>query len=195
MITIKQNEIVTICGKRGSGKTYLMKNILKSVHNFFVYDPLHQISISDAYITKNFNDALNVMRKGSKRIIYKPMQISISEFDILSKMIYNVGNIMLLVDEADRVMPSRAITKNASALIDLGRTRLIGGIFITRRLARLDSLPISQSDHVIAFKTILPQDVKYLKEFIGELAEQASNLKPYHFLYYDGNETIIHKPI
>lgn len=195
MITIKQNDIITICGKRGSGKTYLMKNILKAVSNFFVYDPLHQISISDAYITKNFNDAINVLRKGSKRIIYNPIQINITEFDTLCRMIYSVGNIMFLVDEADRIMPSRAITKNASALIDLGRTSLIGGIFVTRRLARLDSLPISQSDHVMAFKTILPQDVKYLKEFIGEIAEQAPNLKPYHFLYYDGNETIIHKPI
>ncbi len=195
MISIKQNDIVTICGKRGSGKTYLMNQIIKSADSFFVYDALHQISISNAYTTKNFNDALNALRKGSKRIIYKPIQISIAEYDALCRLIYNIGNIMLFVDEADRVMPSRAITRNASALIDLGRTNLIGGVFLTRRLARLDSLPISQSDHVMAFKTILPQDVKYLKEFIGEIAEQAPNLKPYHFLYYNGDSTIIHEPI
>ncbi len=195
MISIKQNEIVTICGKRGSGKTYLMNQIIKATSNFFVYDPLHQISITGAYTTKNFNDAINILRKGSRRIIYQPMQISISEFDTICRMIFSIENITFFVDEADRVMPSRAITKNASALIDLGRRKLIGGVFITRRLARLDSLPISQSDHVFAFKTILPQDVKYLKEFIGETAEQAQNLEPYHFLYYNGNEKIVHEPI
>jgi len=195
MIRIKQNEIITICGKRGSGKTFLMNEIIKTTDSFLVWDALHQIKIPNAYITSNFNDALNVLRKGSKKIIYQPHQISISEFDMLCRIIYNLGNIMLFVDEADRVMPSRAITKGASALIDLGRKKVIGGVFITRRLARLDSLPISQSDHVFAFKTILPQDVKYLKEFIGEIAEQAPNLKPYHFLYYDGNSTIIHEPI
>ena len=194
-MTIKSNEIVTITGVRGSGKSYLLKKIISKNNCFLVYDVMHEHNIEGATIIKDLSVLGFHLGKGHKKLIYRPQEISTEEFDWICNAVYRLGNRTLFVEEANRVIQNMKISKGASQLVDLGRHRNVGLVCITRRIALLDKLPVSQSEHLIVFKTILPNDIKYLKEFIGEIAETVPSLKDYNFLYHHNNETVKHLPI
>ena len=195
MIQIKSSDVVTITGIRGSGKSYFLKKLMASNSCFLVYDVMQEHNNNGGVIVNNLKDLQYHLSKGHKKIVYRPISISTIEFDWICKAVYRMGNRTLIVEESNRVIESMKITKGTSELIDLGRHRNVGLVCVTRRIAVLDKLPVSQSEHIIVFKTVLPNDIKYLKEFIGELAEKASELDGYKFIYHHNGNTVLHDPI
>jgi DNA helicase HerA-like ATPase len=178
-LKIKTDQLITICGKRGAGKTELAKKILHSISP-------HRIEIFD--INGEYNEA------GFKAYIPDtPL-----DFEAWCGRVYSAGNKFVGVDEADMVFPEKGKLEGYSyKIIHLGRHRNIGGVFLTRRLARLNKDVFSQSDHVFIYKLFIPNDIDYLEEFIGEKAENVRYLKPYWFYYFnsDTSEFTLHKPI
>ena len=195
MISIQSNQIVTITGIRGSGKSYFLDKLIKTNNRFLVYDVMHEHKIDDAIIINNLRDLQFHLHKGHKRIVYRPPELNEENFDWICEAVYRTGNRTFFVEESNRVMPNMQISKSASQLIDLGRHRNVGMVCVTRRIALLDKLPVSQSEHLIIFKTVLPNDIKYLKEFIGNVAEEAQVLRDHKFLYYSDGKTVLHAPV
>jgi DNA helicase HerA-like ATPase len=121
---------------------------------------------------------------------------SIMDFDLFCKEVWRMGNIFLGVDEADMVLPSKQkIEGYPYKIIHLGRHRNIGGIFITRRLANLSKDVFGLSDHIFIFRHFSPNDILYLKEFIGDKADKVRELKDWHFYYYNHKELKLCSPI
>jgi len=195
MINIRANQVATITGIRGSGKSYLLDKLINVTPSYVVYDVMHEHENKNAVIVNNLKDLHHSFYKQHKRIIYHPQHIDVVEFDWLCLALYSTGNRMFFVEEANRVMPNGQITKGASQLIDLGRHRNVGMIVVTRRIALLDKLPVSQSEHILIFKTVLPNDIQYLKEFIGPDADKASALDGYKFLYHTKSQTVTHPAV
>lgn len=195
MLQIRNDDLVTITGIRGQGKSYLLKKIIAQTDSYIVYDAVHEHGSKDHVVCSDLNSLSFHLNKGHKKLIYRPKFISIDEFDWICAAVYNSGNRHLYVEEANRVMPNNKITLHASELIDLGRHRNVGMTVITRRIALLDKLPVSQSSHMMIFRTILPNDIKYLEEFIGPIAQDAKQLTNYRFIYYNDKEVVIHEAI
>ncbi len=195
MINIRSDQIITITGIRGSGKSYFLNTLLKSNNSFLVYDLMHEHKIDGAIKINNLKDLQFHLSKGHRKLIYRPKSADFEEFDWICDAVYRMGNRTLFVEEANRMMPNMQISSSASQFIDLGRHRKVGMVCLTRRIALLDKLPVSQSEHIIVFKTVLPNDIKYLKEFIGDIAEQAKDLDDHKFLYHSNGKTVLHDKI
>lgn len=158
---MKSSEILTISGKRGYGKTTVAKTIISKLQRVSIWDPMHEYTNS-----------------------YIPQSGSIDEFDSFLKRHWHTGNIFILVDEADQVMPEgRPLSLYANKIINLGRHRNIGMGMITRRLASLNKTAFSQSQEIILFHHFMPNDLRYLSEFITG-ADRLQYLQKFEYKTY-----------
>ena len=148
---MKSNELFTISGKRGYGKTTLAQSLISGLSRVAVWDPL------DEYKHKNS---------------YVPVSGTIEEFDRWLKGWYIQGNIFLLVDESDFVMPvKKPLTPIAYKVVNVGRHRNVGMGMLTRRIAELNKTAFSQSEDIYLFRHSIKNDINYLREFIEGVEE------------------------
>lgn len=169
----KLDELMLISGLRGSGKTYLAKDIIKtrlipSKKDYYIYD------LNDEY------------REFPTENVYVPKTASETEFETVAKKIWETGDTVFDVDEAENYINVRKpLTESMIAITRRGRHRKIGSIAITRRIAEFSKEFFSLSDWVVLFKMFSPNDIRYIAEFLTkEDADRLSSLKPYHYLVY-----------
>lgn len=160
---IRTDEITTIAGMRGEGKTTLAKNILTKVKKKkLVYDPVAEYP---------------------KHISYVPKRDTPGEFEAICKRVWEKGNIYFCVDEAERYFPNnKPLGYYATRIVNTGRHRGIGVLAITRRIANLSKTVFGLSSTVICFRLFAPTDLRYISEFLNP--EEIAGLKKYKYVVY-----------
>ncbi|MBI2445112.1 hypothetical protein HYV43_01855 [Candidatus Micrarchaeota archaeon] len=182
-----------VCGMRGSGKSHFLRAVVKATPRFVLWDYMHEHG-SLGYVVRT-PDQLRPSLQVKEKIVYQPSSRTQDEFEHVVKQVFDAGNRVLFVDEADQVIPSRKIGFQTKQFIDLGRHRNVGMFCVTRRLAALDKNPLAQAHHIVVFKTILPTDVDYLREFIGKAADQAPHLDGHRFLLFEDGSVQLYEKI
>ena len=158
---MRSDELVTIAGKRGYGKTTAAKELVQGLSRIQIWDPMGEYDNS-----------------------YTPVSGSIEEFNTFLKSIWIRGNCFVLVDEADQVMPElKPLCLYANKIVNLGRHRNIGMGMITRRIAVLNKNAFAQSSMLVLFHHFAPNDIRYLSEFIPT-AEELIKLQKYQYKVY-----------
>lgn len=146
---MRSNEILTISGKRGYGKTTLIKSLIANLSRVAIWDPMAEYDHPNSY---------------------RPKQGTIAEFDAWLHQWWMLGNVFLVVDEADFVMPvKKPLSPEAYSIINVGRHRNIGLAMLTRRIAELNKTAFSQSENIFLFRHSISNDVNYLREFIDNV--------------------------
>lgn len=169
----KPDELMCVSGLRGSGKTHLVEEIINTrlIPNnldYYIYD------LNDEY------------RAFPPKNVYVPKTTGDEEFETVAKRIWETGEVVFDVDEAENFINVRKpLTESMTAIVRRGRHRRIGSIAITRRIAEFSKEFFSLSDWVVLFKMFSPNDIRYIGEFLSkEDADRLSTLKPYHYLVY-----------
>lgn len=175
---IKQTDVLTVCGRRGSGKSNLTKTLIKFLVNsrcpVMVVDPLQE--------HREF-DRLGVI---NKYIPYGDQQ----GFDDFLQTIIGKWKGMLVIDEADGYFPNRKnLLPYQKTLIHLGRHYGLGMLFVTRRLSNLHTDVISQTSKLFSFRLFAGADANYLSLMqLEELIEPIWNLEKYSYVFYDSEQ-------
>lgn len=175
---IRTDQKITIVGMTGTGKTTLAKEISKVIKRKVVICPY---------------DVYDQWKGYGKVIPTDP-----ASFEEVAEPLYQKGNIFIIIDEADTFFPNYGKLDPESLrykLIHMGRPRNIGVAFISRRPASLHTDPRSQSTHFFFFRLILPNDIMWAYQVIGNYAYELKNLKDYWFYHYDGRNIYLHPPI
>ena len=193
-MVIKSNERVFICGKTGTGKSYLAKRLIQSFNKYIIYDP--DLEHSElGFVVNNISDFKKAISEKSK-VVYQPKSYEQLEFIEVCEFIFNnLYNVVFMVDEIADLAPNNAIPSSFSMIIRRGSKRGIGCISITQRVAHVDKTPIAQSEHFMSFYQFLDNDIDKIKEFIGKDALKLRELKPYYFLYFSNNKIEFKDPI
>lgn len=143
---MNSQEVITISGKRGYGKTTLIKSLISNLSRIAIWDPMAEYNHINSYI---------------------PSQGTQEEFDAWLLQWWKIGNVFLVVDEADFVMPvKKPLSPAAYKIINVGRHRNIGIAMLTRRIAELNKTAFSQSENIFLFRHSISNDINYLREFI-----------------------------
>lgn len=157
---MRTDEICTISGKRGYGKTTLAMSLIATLSRVAIWDPMNEY--------KHVNS-------------YTPKQGTPEEFDRWINGWYNLGNVFILVDEADFVMPvKKPLSPAAYRVVNVGRHRNMGMGMLTRRIAELNKTAFSQSENIYLFRHSISNDINYLKEFI-EGVEVVKKFEKYQY--------------
>lgn len=159
---LKTDEMATIAGMRGSGKTSLARRILSRVKgDVIVYDPMHE-----------YDD----------KISFHPHSDSKEDFDRFMSICWDRGNLFVCVDEAERYMRvKRQLSEYTTKVVNTGRHRNIGMLVVTRRIAELNKTVFGLSNTAIMFQMFIPNDIRYIKEFYGDGAEELRTIGKYHY--------------
>ena len=205
------NEIIVILGRKGCGKTTLLRKYISGKKRVILWDPIGQFAdgviISDPVSLLRF---LQINCEKSYRIIYNPepearVPADLVEdkketdyikrhFAALCEIVRSLYDVYLAVDEVDLVTKAWECPNSFRSLIAHGRHSLISIVATTRRQTETARLLTSQADILISFEQHEPSDIKYLATFFGKKANELKTLKKYSYLEWKNGQTCCRMP-
>jgi KaiC/GvpD/RAD55 family RecA-like ATPase len=175
-------KIISIMGKRGTGKTTLAHYFFLSSHRLAFY-----ISIFKPILQDDFNvyysifDFLSDNNTKSKNYFICYNEI---EFNYLVKGLLKMKNILIIIDEISLYVNHHKLNKYIEYLVRFTREQGIYVVFITHRPQSFNPLILSLTDLFIFFNLSNVRDIEYLKKSnIDEIIiEKLPKLEQFKFL-------------
>jgi ABC-type dipeptide/oligopeptide/nickel transport system ATPase component len=159
------NYIIGIIGKKGSGKSYLIKTkFLKNVKRYIVIDTLQEytqgvifddVSLVHEYLKEHIND--------SYKIIFRPKNDG--DVDMLLSLTVMINNYTLIIEEVDFYADTFHINENILYNIKYGRHFSRNLVWISRSPYEINRFLTRQTDVIICFNQTEPRDIEYLNKY------------------------------
>jgi hypothetical protein len=168
-ILIKPEQRIITVGKTGSGKTFLMKYLTKTLGRLMVLDPKAMIRPEEWRLDWADGASLRDLARG-KDVRMLVRSFDNAEWNMYLTAAWEAGNVVVYIDELyalvefGRIAPPRIL----SQLYTQGRERLVGVWGATQRPAWVPLFTLSECDWFFAFRTQLQDDRKRLAELMGE---------------------------
>lgn len=202
--------LVNIFGKRGAGKTHMIKNavndceapvvIVDILGNFTeddIPDSKQTDSIADAlemirhynYYSGASDDERGLMEEAAPVIILQPQNAD-DAIEYISSMLLEEEGGTLVIDEADAFEMSKDSSFNY--LIRYGRNFGVHVLTGCRRPAELNRNITAGANCIYIFQTQEPRDIEYFsKTILGkDQAERLKNLPAHHGLYINYDKKV-----
>jgi DNA helicase HerA-like ATPase len=103
------------------------------------------------------------------------------EFEEALKLIYEMGDVLLVVEEVQFFSSTHSMPDILKYIILTGRHRKIAFFATTQRPGELHKTLLSQAAHIFAGPIHESNDIKYLKGFLGDKAEKLLDLEQDRF--------------
>ena len=186
-ISLKSNEKTMVVGVNDMGKTVLFKDLIKLYLNAGV-----KVLLYDSEHEKKYRDFEHPNLK-----VYRPLEpANVEEFDSICEQVWTRTTMVLAIESVDFYAVSQMpMPPYLKKIIHWGRNRRIGVLMTSRRIANVHKDCCALNRHWFLFHTYLPNDVKYIKSFIGKIAEQLGDLKPHYFIHWSGGKAELCNPI
>lgn len=173
-IYIKQSDGCVVLGKRGSGKTHLIRFLMSQMSNyrFIIVDVVGNLG--------QFKDAKNceyhLINPHDKKAISAICRAAMTR-----------GNCMVVLDEADRL----EYTDELSDMLNIGRNYGVGYLATARRTANIHKDYLANQSHAFIFKHTYPRDVKVIEEWLDVEEGTLRYLPQYKTLYFYEDELVM----
>lgn len=160
---LKNNYIIGILGKKGSGKSELVKGSLPFINRYIVVDALHEY---DGIIIYELEDLIAFIR-GYNQTNYKVVYRAKNKFDTedFLRLSTAMNDFTMVLEETDFYCNPHKINEYLEHNIKYGRHYNRNLIWVSRRPAEINRLLSSQSDLLISFKQTEPIDLKYFSYY------------------------------
>jgi len=199
------NQIVSVLGKSGSGKSFLvlmeMEKMLKEGKNLIIIDfkgeykglqsehDITYLPIGRKMMARlNAKSWAGILSRYPCLIVHQ-LGLTFDELlkmiDDISAAVYVLGNRTLIIEEAHLLAPSHNIPQHLQVLITGGRTREVDLWFVCQRAALIDVTPISQSHLLYLFQLTEENDLKKIASVLSLNKETIIGLGRYKCLKID----------
>lgn len=190
-IQMEHNEIIAILGRRKKGKSnYLLYLIFEFIRNNW---PVILIDTEHEYDSLIKSDPLLE--------IFQPQGVKAEKIKQLEEQCEKAvkqESCVIAIESIDfYTSPKKDLPYWLSEIVHHGRKRRgdekrgIGLIITARRISNCNNDPFALANHTIIFNTTWKNDLKRLKENIGDIGEEAKNLKPHYYIYYSDSFSFI----
>lgn len=193
---VRRNEVICVFGRKGSGKSYSIKQRLLRVPEsraLWVWDPVSEyagpaaeVPLPGAQLFGSMRDFLTEAANGriGKRIV---MQAPRHEFDQFCRFAYKAGRVTVVVDEVNLFCSPSKCPEPLLELLRIGRHAEVDLIFAARRPAEVSRDLTAQADRIVAFRTTEPNDLDFFARVCGKwFAETLPDLAQYEPSMWEG---------
>lgn len=188
-----RNLIVSIFGRKGSGKTELSKKILRDFPRVIAFDTVAQYGEEEGFTVCFGKEACaRAMERHARAQSFRLSLRSDDTEELLALMevAYELTDTLVIVDETPFYCSPSNLPRELSLLVRYGRHRRISQVYIAQRPSEVHRSITAQSDIIVSFVQREPRDVKYLVDAGGGLdAEHVDRLPQYRLIAFgDGME-------
>ena len=183
---VDEKKVKLVIGKRGSGKSYLVKKMIQDEKRLVIYDIMSEYMQGVVFDGQSEKDQLKwfwrqfYMR--DFRIIYRPVLVK-QEIDWIAKLVFTLGDITFVCEEIDSFCTSYDMPETFSAIVQRGRHKRIQLIGVTPAPFGINRDLTRQAKEIYIFNTKEPKDIDYLKNLMGvEIEEKLNALQQYEFV-------------
>lgn len=179
-----------VFGKRGSGKSYLVKKMIADEKYLFVWDLMSEYTEGVVFEQETMLKMCEFWQSHYRRphrIIYRPLQPK-AEIEFVARCVYALGNITFVVEEIDSICDAYNMPDFFSNIVQRGRHRNITLIGVTPAPFGIHRDLTRQAKEIYVFNTNEPRDIQYLTNLLGSaIAEKIQSLGQYEYvLWRDG---------
>ena len=187
----KQRKIVTVVGKTGYGKSYLIKSIISRLHRVVIFDLMSEYAeekefdFSDFQYFRRLNDFLSYLQTVNR---LDAIQVRITfdneeHYEAALQACLLVGDVVCVIEEVHNFSSAYYLSPTLEKIVRFGRHKAISLICITQRFSDIGVLLRNNIDLLVCFNLTAPNDLKYLAElpYVGETAQEVGKLKKHQF--------------
>lgn len=176
----KKNQIHSIFGRKGSGKTFFMRELSKDISRIIIFDVTNDFQ--NGFIYNNVDDFIDALpafeQRSDFRVLLKFEDFEDYELALQEIRLSDLTNYTLMVDEIHLFASPNSISTDFYNIFAVGRHKAISVICATQRPYRVNPIVRSQSDIMTTFKQTENRDLGLLKE-VGFDENEVSNLGLY----------------
>jgi hypothetical protein len=185
-----------ICGRTGSGKSYLMMKLLVDVERLAVYGPKREEhGYPGVYFDGMEPDGFKrfclwwwecVRNQVGFRLVYRPADLfDINEFDKVANLAYACGGMTFTCEELMTYATQSNIGQGFKRLLVAGRTRGLNCYLLTQRPFKIPREVTSQCREAYIFATHEPADLDYIRQTFGtDVVTKLEQLQQYEHVHW-----------
>jgi DNA helicase HerA-like ATPase len=170
-----QRKAILDVGQSGTGKTRVARMLAERFPRRFILDPLGEYS---GTVFESMTDVFDFFEQNADLEEFSIVLRSSdeSDADFLFRLAWSVGNLLLVVEEANIYMDSRAKFPSFLQLVSRGRHRGVHLLCVSQRVPEVMIAFRAQKTSLITFLQDEPSDIDHLEEW-GFDAENIQSLE------------------
>jgi hypothetical protein len=157
----RTNTIIAVFGRKGLGKTYLVKWLCRNCRRMILIDSLKEYNNGTVY--HSFDELALATNEPEFRLVFRPLKDN--DFDRAVDLAVAVGNCTLVIDEVDKMTSSYDLPESLRNAIHYGRHYNVDIIIAARMAQRIRSDITAQADIILSFQQQGKTSVAYMREF------------------------------
>ena len=170
-----EKKITLVIGKRGSGKSVLVKHLIAEARRLVVYDVMSEYTHGVCFEREDMDVLLSFWFRvfgGAFRIIYRPFRTELrkedpKDIEWLARACFILGDITFVVEEIDAVCTAWVMPEWLSYCVQRGRHKNIELIGVTPAPFGINRDLTRQAKRICVFNTNEPKDIDYLAALMG----------------------------
>lgn len=186
---VPDREFVIVTGNQGYGKSVWAKKRCVSMDRLFVYCPKESYDKVD-FKTEPYEWVPRLLEREKGNEGKQKFRIGTAwpdECEAIGHSARAIGKCNVILDECALLFGRGELPDWAKPLVYMGREPQINLFVIAQRAANIPIAIRSQAARIISFRQTEPDDVKVLRERIGDAADELPALEKLTCLDWDGS--------
>lgn len=180
------NYIVGIMGKKGMGKSFMVKHFMHRIKRKIIIDPMHEYNGTIFYSWDDVVVFLNEYYDLDFSIVYRPLEDEDREY--FMRVVNQVNNYTLIAEEVDLLSDSHDIHEELEKLIKYGRHESRNLIWISRGPYEVNRLLTRLTDTMITFQQNEKRDQDFFNNY--NFNKDVTILKKYEWAYWGDSKIL-----
>lgn len=179
--------IVAVMGGTGSGKsTYVKKEIRRlKTKRLIIFDVMHEYG-QFGQVKKKLSEVIAAAKGQTFSIVYQPEAGDIKEkFEFICKLAFTLGDLVLVVEELNRVTAATGAPPQWQNCTSRGRHRGLNIYGVSQRPASLDKDFFSNATKIRTGRVNFEADIRTLANVLRVSKDEISSLKPLEYIERD----------
>lgn len=185
-----QNRIVGIIGRKGTGKSTYLEDLLQGEDRVVVFDAMAEHGdwspneLASSEELKEFE--LWAKKRRFAAANYVPGEEIEAEIEAVSQLVYEFGRISFAVEEVPLICSPSYLPKKFGKLIRTGRHRLIDIYWTAQRAGEVSRTLTSLTDEFVLFSQTEPRDLDAIASRCGaDVADCVAHLGKHDYIKWD----------